>query len=414
MTAGDEGQASIEHLGLTVLIVLLLLSATAIAEAAGAGLSNRVTTAMQRALCTVGMQDCSTLTREPCPMLRTDRTTGLRVAVGWIRLGDDRAIQIERRSDGTYSVTLLEGIRGGLGATYGAGAMTAEAALLRGADAGRTYVVRGAEAAQRLVRRLRAERLPAVTTLVHGIGDLTNLARTDPGVDAYTLASTAIAEGEIAAGYSDFFEGGLAAVARNQLGLRISTRRPRATAYVQMDGRISAFFDALPHLALSTGRERGGRRVSPNDGETTIELPGIGPAERTAIRSGTIAIELAPGPRIVAVTLTGQQGDGAGAREVHARIDPHDPAVAAALRGWRADPNNPAAIAAIGQAAAATAAVDVREFAVSEDASEYGGQTGAGPSLGVTFGKGISSARLISQRSRPAGGVWERRLECEA
>ncbi len=58
MAAREDGQASIEHLGLVLLVVLLLLGATAIAEAAGAGLSNRVTTAMQQALCTVGMQDC--------------------------------------------------------------------------------------------------------------------------------------------------------------------------------------------------------------------------------------------------------------------------------------------------------------------------------------------------------------------
>lgn len=412
MRAGEDGQASIEHLGLVLLVVLLLLGATAIAEAAGAGLSNRVTTAMQRALCTVGMQDCPTLRREPCPMGRSERTRGLRVAVGWIRLGDDRALQVERRSDDTYAITLIEGVRGGIGALASIGALTAEAAILRGADAGRTYEVRGRAAADALVRRLRSERLPAASTLLAGAADLTGLRRADPSVSSYTLAGTAIAEAGIASGYRDLLEGGLDGMARNQIGLRISTREPRATAYLQLDGRVNAFFDLLPKVIVSGGQGTGGRRFAPHDGESSALLPGVGSQGRTAMASGTIALELAPGPRVLAVTVTGRAGSGSHQQEIHARLDPREPAVAAALASWRRAPLSGDALAELGRAASTSAAVDVRDYAVGEDSSEIGGQVGVGPGIGITLGKGLTTARLTDQRSRPVGGVWERRLDC--
>ncbi len=411
MRAGDDGQASIEHLGLVLLVVLLLLGATAIAEAAGAGLSNRVTTAMQRALCTVGMQDCPTLRREPCPMGRSERTRGLRVAVGWIRLGDDRALQVERRSDDTYAVTLIEGVRGGVGAMASIGALTAEAAILRGADAGRTYEVRGRAAADALVRRLRSERLPAASTLLAGAADLTGLRRADPSVSSYTLAGTAIAEAGIASGYRDLLEGGLDGTARNQIGLRISTREPRATAYLQLDGRVNAFFDLLPKVIVSAAGHGRAPRCTPRR-----RVVGAPARSRLAgpHRDGLRHHRTRAGPRAASARRHRHRARRSGShqQEIHARLDPREPAVAAALASWRRAPLSGDALAELGRAASTSAAVDVRDYAVGEDSSEIGGQVGVGPGIGITLGKGLTTTRLTDQRSRPVGGVWERRLDC--
>ncbi len=128
--------------------------------------------------------------------------------------------------------------------------------------------------------------------------------------------------------------------------------------------------------------------------------------------SGTVAVEMAPGPRVLAITVTGRSGSGAHQHEVHARLDPREPAVAAALASWRRAPLSGDALAELGRAASTSAAVDVRDYAVGEDSSEIGGQVGLGPGLGATLGKGLSTARLTAQRSRPVGGVWEQRLDC--
>jgi Flp pilus assembly pilin Flp len=426
----DSGQATIEHLGLVALVAIVLLAAGAIAAVAGPGLSNRVTTAMQRALCTVVGQQCPTLEQEPCPLLRTDRTLATRISVGWLRLGNDRALAIERRSDGTYEINLIEGIGAGAGATLTRSGFEGAADALLSGRAGRTWSAPNRRAAEQLVARLRKRALPGAESLVRGAADLAGLAGAEDGVDAYVVSGRAAVSAAAQLGLGGILEGGADTAATAELGLRIAAHRKEVTAYVALDGRVGAFFDALPAASLPRSSPRGrgpgrgkgsgtSRDRTPDDrGEEDDELGSVlnpdklhADVERTV--GGTVALRLAPGPRVLAVDITATVGSGDARRELHARLDPHDPAVAQALRAWRRRPADAQALTALGQAAAASAAVDERRFVLESSEKDYGGAVGAGPGLGLTVTKGLQTATLVEQRSRPVGGVWERRLDCE-
>ena len=56
----DSGQASIEHLGLMLVVALVLAAAGAISAVAAPGLVNRVSAGVQRGLCVVAGQRCGT------------------------------------------------------------------------------------------------------------------------------------------------------------------------------------------------------------------------------------------------------------------------------------------------------------------------------------------------------------------
>lgn len=422
----ESGQATIEHLGLVALVAVVLLAAGAIAAVAAPGLGNRVTTAMQRALCTVAGEGCPTLDREPCPLLRTDRTLSTRISISWLRLGDDRALAIERGSDGRYVISLVEGVGAGAGGLLTRAGFEGSVDALLSARAGRTWIAPDRARAQALVARLRRRALPGAESLVRGAADLAGLAKTERDVDTYVVSGRAAISAAADLGLGGILEGGAEADLGGELGLRIAAHRKEATAYVSLDGRVGAFFDALPAASLprtapgARGRrsrpERGGDAGGQRDGDEAGSLlnPDKFHRDVEAVAGGTVALRLAPGPRVLAIEVTAVAGAGDTRRELHARIDPANPEVAAALRAWRSDPRSARRLADLGRAAAANAALDERRFTVDTNERDYGGEVGAGAGLGLTVTKGLQTATLIEQRSRPVGGDWERRLDCEA
>ncbi|MFT4036087.1 MAG: hypothetical protein QM679_10995 [Patulibacter sp.] len=414
MVRDETGQATIEQLGLMLLIALVLIAATAITAVAAPGLVNRVTTAMQRALCVVGAESCPVLDREPCPLLRTDRTVTTRASVGVLRLGDDRALTIERRSDGSYVIGLLEGVGAGAGVTVGAHGAQASADGLLTARAGRTWKVADRTAATALVERLRHRALPAVDNVVAGLADLTGLANADPQVDSYTLAGKAAGDATAKLGFGPIAEAGTSGDAGVEVGVQIAAHRKAATAYISLDGRIGAFFDGLPAASLPLDR-RGKRSGSGGgDDEVTVLNPDKLELEAQGFARGTIALHLEPGPRVTEIEITGLTVDGDSGRELHARVDPSSPDVAAALAAWRKHPGDPALLQALGAAAASSAALDERGYVVASEERESGAEVGIGLSLGLTVEQQLRSYQLVEQRTRPVGGLWEERLDCVA
>ncbi len=415
----ESGQATVEIVGLVVIVALVLVAAGGIAAIAAPGLSNRITTAMQRALCTVAGEACPALEREPCPMLRTDRTLATRLTVGWIRLGDDRAIAIERRSDGTYVVSLVEGIGAGVGAIATRGGFEGSADALLTGRAGRTWIASDRARAEALVRRLRKRALPGAEALVHGAADLVGLAGAEDGVEAYVVSGRGAVSAAAKLGLGSIVEGGVEGKGSVELGLRVAAHRKEATAYVSVDGRVGAFFDALPAASLPRGsaKRRPGRSSSDREDEEPLGSllnPDKLHRDIEAVAGGTIALRLAPGPRVLEMEVTAYAGVGGDRRELHARVDPQIPEVAAALSAWRADPASAERLADLGRAAAAGAAIDERRFRIQTSERDYGGAIGSGAGLGLEATRGLETAELIEQRSRPVGGVWERRLDCEA
>lgn len=412
----DSGQASIEHLGLVALIALVLLAAGAITAVAAPGLENRVTTAMQQALCTVAGQRCPTLERQPCPVLRTERTLAGRIALGVIRLGDDRALTIERRSDGTYVISLVEGLGAGKGLAVDRGAASAAAEGMLTARAGRTYTAPDRATAAALVERLRRKKLPGAEAILRGAADLAGLAGSEPDVQSYTVSGRAAGEATAKLGLGSILEGGGKVEGGVEVGVTIAAHRQEATAYVALDGRVSAFFDVLPGAQFSSrGRGRGPGKSGGDEASASVVNPGKLDQTAEALTGGTVALHLAPGPKVTEVEITGMVSAGGTRRELHVRIDPSDPDVAAALAAWRSHPTDPQVLQALGRAAAGSAAIDERTYRTAHHDTDHGGTVSAGPiELGASLNQGLRTSELIEQRTRPVGGVWERRLDCEA
>lgn len=439
---GDDGQASIEQMGLIAVIALVLVGAGGAVAAASPVVRNRVTSGFQHALCVVTGQECRILAPEACPMLRTVKTTGQGVAISYLRLGHDKILSIERRSDGTYGLSLLEGTASGLGIAdqRGGGVLTGdvEAALMLGLRAGRTYEAATPEAARALVERLRDEQLTAVRTLVRGAGDLAGLARTDPSVTSYVLAGDAALEALGKFGLGGIVETGGKYRASRGLGVRIAAHREEITAYATMDARASAFFEVLGEVSLPL---RGRRKPAPpaSGGVDLRKPPAGGPSqdprgsgegkgntfavknplaqkhEGVGVTGGSLAMTFGPGPELKGIEVVGYAGHGSERRELRARLDPRDPAVRAALEVWRRDPADASKLADLGRAAGSGAAIDERRFKTTYSEHQHGGKAVVrGHALGLTFGSESVVSELVEQRSRPVGGVWEERLDCRA
>ncbi len=432
----EDGQATVEHLGVVALVTLAMLAAGAISAVAAPGLFNRVSGGFQRALCIVTGQTCLELVREPCPERRQTDRASQGVAVGWLRLGHDRVLFIERRSDGSYLLSLMEGSRAGAGigrgtSAAGAGA-DADAALTVGWKGGRQYVVATPAEARALVRRLRADPIPALSTEVAAALDVTGLRDADPAVDAYVLTGDAAADAVAQAGFKGLLGGGLELQSSNEVGVKIAAHRKEITAYVKADTKIGVFYDAFsgaglrgktrqprPQPAQSPGPpDLSKRPAPPSDDAAPAGVEGQAATQSSTkplegAISGTISIRFGPGPRVLGVEVVVSASTASRQRELRMRLDPSEPAVASAIDRWRRDPTDADAVRSLGAAAAQYAALDDRTFALADDkdVQSLSGNTPGG-SFGVDLTNERSLALLEEQRSRPSGGLWETRLDC--
>lgn len=436
---GERGQATIEHLGVVALVALVMVTAGAVAAVAAPGFVNRVTTAFGRAICVVTGQTCEHLAREPCPVRRQTDRSAQGAAVGWLRIGRDRVLFIERRSDGSYLLSLLEGARAGAGIGRGGAGGAADASLTLGWKGGRQYVVATPEEARALVRRLRADPVPALSTQVAAALDITGLRDADPAVDAYVLAGDAALEAVARAGYGGILEGGLEYAASNEIGVKIAAHRKEVTAYVKADAKISAFVDAFTGVQVRGNARRPPAAPAPASSvkpdlqkrpTPPADLPASTPAGGAALTaaspvkplegavSGLIALRYGPGPELLGVEVVVSAGTASTQREFRARLDPSDPVVAEAITQWRHHPTDERALRVLGAAVAESAAIDDRTFALTDEKRTSGlASLAAAPGLrelGITATGERGVGLLTEQRSKPSGGIWEARLDCAA
>ncbi|HEY6758053.1 MAG TPA: hypothetical protein VI318_01135 [Baekduia sp.] len=146
-----------------VALVAVLFGAVGTALAQAGFLGRRVTRELARAVCVVSSGDCWR-DREPCVVGSSEARSSWEVGIWILRFGEDRVALVERRSDGTYAVTLEGAWKGGIAASGGpphghvqlkgidfsaGGAVTAS--LLARLGDGRTWIVASAAAAQAIV-----------------------------------------------------------------------------------------------------------------------------------------------------------------------------------------------------------------------------------------------------------------------
>src|SRR2546423_1211717 len=116
----DDGQASVEYLGV-VALVCALLAGLAVPALAGRDLAGGFVREVRRALCVVSAGECD-LDRRPCVVASRTVRDEASVDLAIVKFGAREVLLRERRSDGTVAVTLLRDRRGGLDLTLGGGA----------------------------------------------------------------------------------------------------------------------------------------------------------------------------------------------------------------------------------------------------------------------------------------------------
>ncbi len=213
-----------EWLAVVVLVVVMLGLGAALAQAGYVG--RRVTRELARAICLVGNGDCRR-DQEPCVVGSEATRQGMTLHLLFFRLGEDKLGVIEERSDGTFAVTLEDGIKGGLEASDGlkAGVHVGKLGLSVGGEVtaavmarlgrGRTWIAGSRAEAQRILEQEGAGRPPDATS---GSGTW------DSSVEA-GVAGEVAGEAVAVAGAGIVFD--------REAGWRVDHRSGHRTAYVQ-------------------------------------------------------------------------------------------------------------------------------------------------------------------------------------
>jgi hypothetical protein len=399
----QRGQASVEWLAVVVLVATLLGLGVALAQAGYVG--RRVTREMARAICLVGDGDCRR-DQEPCVVGSQANRQGMTMHLLFYRLGEDELGVVEERSDGTFAVTLEEGVKGGvegsgglkagfhvgdLGVSLG-GEVTA--ALMARMGRGRTWVAGSAAEARRVLEEEGAGRLPDASS---GSGTWTSSGGAAAGVEGLGSAIE-VARAEIT------FD--------REAGWRVDRRTGHRTAYVQASSAGSATVSG------------GVLGLSSTDGEEiyAVEHDEMGRAvDLRVIAAGFFAgsRDLPAVVQPVAGLLEAGAGKGERGYEVTGHLDLTDVGNLAAARGLL-------------NAIAARRATAAPERALRQRIDEHGTVQARvlateseerGASFELTSGLGGFSAeaqiqqrsqRLLAATSRGLDGQWITRTDCVA
>lgn len=414
----SAGQASLEYAAVLG-VVLVVLSAGGLRWAPG--IVNSVVHGLRRAICEVTGGPCPADERRACTVRSASGEGRIGAKVAIVSLGAGVSLVRATHSDGSVEVTLVR--TGDVAVTTSVGA-SGEVRV------GRRHVGISVEAEAELAAML-------------GRGESWHAA---DGREADRLQRAILEHVAGTAASSVPVLGGV--LRRVQGALRVGegrALRPPDTRSGSAGGRVTATADSLlgeagGHGALertwseerSTGRRTYGVRL---DGALGLQLAGeaLGvDGGRAVAASVTVARDGTPLLFTVAKTGDGAgatrfagagrigRGGGAPPDRVHgeARLDLTVPANLAAVRRLlgavrAADPA--AALAAAGEVAARLAEggrLDVAAYATESTGYGGGGDLGLGARAGVNAEVTRSESRLLDAWSRPAGGVWERRLDC--
>jgi hypothetical protein len=395
-----RGQATVEYVAL--IAVLALLSSAALTKATGGapGIVNAVAGQIRRALCIVGGGPCPDLTRRPCTVASTRDAHHVAVDILLVRIDQERFVLRERMSDATVRLTVARS--GAAGAAVGAGARAAvtvrgrriglSAEARAGAQGvlggGKVFVARDEREADAFMRAIRDGRSPPRPPR-------------EVFVEGGTRGLGQIGIGSMLAGAS------LEGLAGTTIGARRDERTGAVTLALNWGG--SGWGVATVALGGPAGTANRatmlGLTLDRHRRPTELSFSAGG-----ALAAGTA---LPPGLARVLGSASGAPMSTGGRRwELVARLDLHDPAVAAAWARVRHDPGSGDAIHALGAMIRDRAHLDVRTYRTS---GSYDGGAAAisfGARIGGEYDHAIDRSRLLTASSRPPGGLWEPRLDC--
>jgi hypothetical protein len=407
----DRGQAGLEYVGV-VLLVTTVLGVVAMA-ADGSGIPQAVDRQLLRALCIVRHGDCEQ-DRTPCPVATDRRRDAVAARVLVFRIGQDKAIVREERSDGTIAITIAFGKEAGIEVADGVhvslslghgglslgGELTAAAVATR--ERGYTWLLHDPRAADALVRRLggtkghiekqiSARRLPAPALSYEQGG-----ARVQGTVSRGTVVGAAL---------------GLSS--QDVSGTRTDARTGATTVYVQraVEGSLSLTHEGVTATAAHGVRERYA---------VTYDAAGR-PTDLMVMTTGSfrIAADLPRALQPVVGLLSAPTGHGRLYVE-EAHLDLTNPENLRLASAFLAQLRHPATFGpAIAIAAALRHRIDtdgiVHARAYDSDERRYGVDLGAsfeGVSIGGELSHTREDTNLVAATTRGLDGVWRAREDC--
>jgi hypothetical protein len=420
---GDDGQATIEYVAVLALLALLLVVSAAVVSGRAPGIANAFLGQFRRALCIVSGGDCPADTEKPCVVAGSRDTHHTALSIGFVRLDEDHSLLREKLSDGTVRLTIAQndaaGIEGGIGGIL--------KIRLKG------HTLSAEREAHGAVQGVLAHGAVYLARDDHEADDILRAVR--GGLQLPGLAGEMVRIGKALAGrhgprpQSVYFEGGVRGLGRlNATGLGASAS-------------LEGFTEAM--LGASRNMDTGEVTVSLGDeasGSALLDAALAGPA---GVSGGQVGLSLtfdrhhratglslnASGTVAAGATLPAWAAQALGVGdgrlqsntstssrrwELSESIDLRDRAVAAAWAAYRHDPLSLTAIRALGARLHDEAQVDVRSYATSGDSSGVA----AGVAFAVKFGgeleHAVDRSRLLSAASRPPGGLWEQRFDCES
>lgn len=393
-----------------MLLVTAVLGVAALAADAS-GVPASVHHQLLRALCVVRGGDCEQ-DRTACPIAldRKEDAAGVRILV--FRVGGDRTIVREERSDGTIAVTVAYGRQSGFEAGAGVrlavsvghggiglgGELTASAVATR--EHGYTWLLRSPRAADALVGHLGWSRGRLEREIANG-----RVAAPD---FHYAHGGVAVEGGAARTGPG--LGGSLGLSSEDVKGTRVDARTGRRTLYVQrtVDGWLS--------LTAGRGGVTGARRVRERYA-VTYDRDGR-PLDLMVMTTGRYRASIDLPVRLQpALGLLSAPNGRARTYVEEAHLDLTDPESLRAAAAFLRDPRaaGPPAASALRQRLDTAAVVHARTY--DADERRYGAEGSVGIE-GLRVGAGASrtleDSRLAGATTRGLDGVWRRRADCLA
>jgi hypothetical protein len=407
----DRGQAGVDYVAVLLLVVVVLGAAALVAD--GSGIPRSVDHQLIRALCIVRRGECEQ-DRAPCAVATDRREDAASARILVFKVGGDKTIVREERSDGTIAVTVAygkqagfeigEGVhlavslgRGGIGL---GGELTASAVAT--SEHGYTWVVRDPAAADALIARLgisrsRLERLVAAGHL-------------QEPTQRYDQGGFGV-HGDVSRG-----RGTIALSSDDVAGSRIDASTGRRTFYVQRTVEGALSLTGGPGGVTGARRTRERYAVTYDRSGRAVDLMVMSAGRYRA--SIDLPARLQPAVGLLSVP-TGHARTYV--EETHLDLtDPESLRVAAAFLDQVRHPDavDSASVAvadALRRRLDAVGVVHARTYDADERRYGVDGSIGVkGIRIGGTLSRTLEDSRLVAATTRGVDGVWRKRADCLA
>jgi hypothetical protein len=433
----ETGQAANEYVALLAVVAAVMAGLVGLTSG---GVGAHVLAGLQRGICAVTGAACrgGTVAERDrltaCPLERRLSEERLSETIASVRLSSSGTLTAVRSSDGRVTVTLADG--SGAGLETGAGAWVALGRTVGGEAkagiglvwaSGRSWTFPDEQSAQRFVARY-GDKATIRGKLVDEVRGLCSLLCDAVGWRPHPQLpepDETHAEGGAAATLAEAFGGHGGGDAGLVLGRRLR-RDGEKTWYLRLNAKAAAELrlpgaelvaSGTAQAMLSYRLDRDDRPLSlgvhlVGEGSGRVALAGVlrrgtanGSGKAGETRGGVVELD--------ATLDLGDDGDRAAAGALLKALGgvvPAVPQAAAGLGGAAAEVGRSAA--ELGARIAARAQVDVRRYALSADASRYGGALALGLKLGGAFERSAKGLRLVDARTRLPGLPFLARDDC--